>query len=129
MVFYDIFIYFRIVLSNLYTTHNSVLTKLFVYISSAVSAIDCYQCSSLNFSDPFCHDPFHPAYNNLTTNCGEGRDGRVGLFPARFCTKITGINCKWDPCINAYYIWWQSDHRSAFSDLTEKAERSSDCSD
>lgn len=69
---------------------SGFLTFLQLYVT--VSAIDCYKCSSLNFSDPFCHDPFHPAYNNLTTNCGEGRDGRVGLFPARFCTKITGIN-------------------------------------
>ncbi|XP_061187588.1 U-scoloptoxin(05)-Cw1a-like isoform X1 [Saccostrea echinata] len=58
----------------------------------AVAAINCYKCSSRNFSDPSCHDPFHPAYNNLTIDCGEGRDGRVGLFPARYCTKIKGTS-------------------------------------
>ncbi|XP_048743873.1 U-scoloptoxin(05)-Cw1a-like [Ostrea edulis] len=64
----------------------------FFQLCVAAHAIDCYKCSSENFTDPFCHDPFHPAYNNLTTDCGEGRNGRVGLFPARFCTKIIAVD-------------------------------------
>nr|XP_022300304.1 uncharacterized protein LOC111108612 [Crassostrea virginica] len=73
---------------------KNIISGLFTFfhLYTAVLAIDCYQCSSRNFSDPFCHDPFHPAYKNLTTDCGEGRESRVGLFPARYCTKIVGNN-------------------------------------
>ena len=75
-------------------SHRNTSNPFCFHTFFVVSAIDCYQCSSRNFSDPFCHDPFHPAYKNLTTDCGEGRESRVGLFPARYCTKIVGNNCK-----------------------------------
>ncbi|XP_069101508.1 U-scoloptoxin(05)-Cw1a-like [Argopecten irradians] len=54
--------------------------------------IDCYKCDSKNNTNPHCGDPFHPYYGTLEKNCRQSRDGRSGLFPASYCTKISGVS-------------------------------------
>ncbi len=59
---------------------------------TAVSAIDCFKCVSVNGENPACEDPFH---NNFTSDllespCLGGRKGRNGLFPATACLKLAG---------------------------------------
>lgn len=61
--------------------------------STAVEAIDCFKCVSLDGKNPACEDPFH---NNFTSDlleapCMGGRKGRNGLFPATACLKLSGI--------------------------------------
>ncbi|EEZ97572.1 uncharacterized protein LOC658774 [Tribolium castaneum] len=68
----------------------SLLTFLKI---TAVLAIDCFKCVSINRDYPPCEDPFH---NNYTLDvfespCMGGRKGRDGLFPATSCVKITGV--------------------------------------
>ncbi|XP_021350962.1 uncharacterized protein LOC110448832 [Mizuhopecten yessoensis] len=60
--------------------------------AACAAEIDCYVCDSKNNTDPHCGDPFHPLYGKLVTNCRQGRDGRSGFFPARYCTKISGVS-------------------------------------
>ncbi|KAH9496329.1 hypothetical protein Btru_010628 [Bulinus truncatus] len=60
------------------------------------TGVGCYKCHSRNGSDAHCGDPFHPAFNmeRYHTKCEQGQDFRIGLFPARYCTKIKGTNLK-----------------------------------
>ncbi|KAL4226310.1 hypothetical protein ACF0H5_014293 [Mactra antiquata] len=53
-------------------------------------AIDCFKCFSFNKSDPDCGDPFHSAYGRYIKDCLQGQDGRVGLYPAKYCIKLIG---------------------------------------
>ncbi|VDP11310.1 unnamed protein product [Soboliphyme baturini] len=62
---------------------------------SAVVGIDCYVCSSINRTNPYCEDTFntnYPNINYLQTNCMAYRKGRSGFFPADHCIKINGIS-------------------------------------
>ncbi|XP_077497266.1 UPAR/Ly6 domain-containing protein bou-like [Amblyomma americanum] len=53
-------------------------------------AINCYTCSSVNGTNPNCHDPFHPAHARYVIDCTVPKDGHVGRFPAHFCVKVVG---------------------------------------
>ncbi|KAH6923224.1 hypothetical protein HPB50_025437 [Hyalomma asiaticum] len=59
-------------------------------LSGAASAINCYTCSSVNGTNPNCHDPFHPAHARYVVDCTVPKDGHVGRFPAHFCVKVVG---------------------------------------
>ncbi|KAG8230880.1 hypothetical protein J437_LFUL011521 [Ladona fulva] len=61
--------------------------------SSAVGAIDCFHCVSVDGSNPACDDPFHNNYTSelLHSPCLGGRKGRNGLFPATACIKLAGV--------------------------------------
>lgn len=54
------------------------------------AGISCYTCSSVNGTDPHCHDPFHPAYAHYTPNCMVPKEGHIGRFPGHFCIKLIG---------------------------------------
>ena len=57
-----------------------------------MTAIGCYKCSSTN-NDSSCIDPFNPGlspHNFYEPDCKSGIPGRYGLFPARFCLKVSG---------------------------------------
>ncbi|XP_074645195.1 uncharacterized protein LOC141901678 [Tubulanus polymorphus] len=53
-------------------------------------SISCFVCTSYNFSNPHCHDPFNPYYVPLVKDCKQGREGHIGEFPAYYCIKIKG---------------------------------------
>lgn len=60
-------------------------------------AIDCYVCTSINWSDPYCEDAFNTSYdgvNYLQQNCMGYRKDRTGYFPADHCIKIAGASSK-----------------------------------
>ena len=46
---------------------------------------------TVNFENDTCSDPFNPIDNHLETECQAASYGKNGLFPARFCVKISGI--------------------------------------
>ncbi|XP_067685462.1 uncharacterized protein [Haliotis asinina] len=56
-----------------------------------LNSLGCFTCTSLNGSNPSCRDPFNPVHVNYQTNCEQGMEGRVGTFPAKYCTKIKGV--------------------------------------
>lgn len=71
-------------------TVNVFYIALLPVIWNRASAIDCYDCNSFNNSDPTCGDPFHPAYGELKRDCQQGKDGFIGLYPAKYCIKLIG---------------------------------------
>lgn len=73
-----------------FATQNELPKDFCLSCVIAVSAIDCYECFSFNKSDPTCGDPFNPAYGQYEKDCSQGKDGRVGGFPAKYCIKIIG---------------------------------------
>ncbi|XP_041347505.1 uncharacterized protein LOC121367416 [Gigantopelta aegis] len=52
--------------------------------------LGCFTCTSLNGSNPSCEDPFSPAAGTYDPDCQQGVENRVGVFPAKYCTKIKG---------------------------------------
>lgn len=57
-------------------------------------SIGCYKCSTTN-NDTNCIDPFNPGNAPPGTilyepDCKSGMHDRVGLFPARYCLKVSG---------------------------------------
>uniref|UniRef100_A0A1I8J6R5 CVNH domain-containing protein n=1 Tax=Macrostomum lignano TaxID=282301 RepID=A0A1I8J6R5_9PLAT len=82
-----------------------------VFSSDSGGGISCYVCSSINGSNPACHDPFDSSLIGLTTPCNQGRRAQNGVFPARFCFKLKGRRrsdgqsvlvrrCSVDPLVN-----------------------------
>ena len=62
---------------------------------SVEAGIGCFKCFSINGSEPACGDPFHPAKGDYYKQfCRQTRTDRVGEFPAKYCTKIMGVNCQ-----------------------------------
>lgn len=48
----------------------------------------------MNNNDTACSDPFNPGMSSLNlydSDCKSGVENRVGLFPARFCLKVSGF--------------------------------------
>lgn len=66
------------------------------------SSISCFVCSSssssssgnatniTNLTNSDCHDPFNPAMVKYSENCKVPKLNHIGVFPARFCVKVTG---------------------------------------
>ncbi|KAK2168331.1 hypothetical protein LSH36_18g11044 [Paralvinella palmiformis] len=59
--------------------------------SGTSMTIGCFTCHSFNNSDPGCQDPFNPDMSVYTNKCEQGRNGRIGLFPAHYCIKMSGV--------------------------------------
>jgi len=77
--------------------YSIVLIFLAQIVTTTVCAIDCYVCTSINWSDPYCEDAFNTSYegvNYLQQNCMGYRKDRVGYFPADHCIKIAGVSTK-----------------------------------
>ena len=61
----------------------------------ALAVLGCYKCTTINndtLKDP-CKDPFNPGNAPVSiyeADCKSGQYDRVGLFPARYCLKISG---------------------------------------
>ncbi|RNA36287.1 hypothetical protein BpHYR1_016584, partial [Brachionus plicatilis] len=56
------------------------------------NSIGCYKCTSA-LNDSTCLDPFNPGLtskNLYEEECKSGIQDRVGLFPARYCLKVSG---------------------------------------
>lgn len=57
-----------------------------------MSSISCYQCSSINGSNPTCEDFFHGEIEGappmLQTPCLTSSRGRQGRFLATHCIKL-----------------------------------------
>ncbi|XP_076469006.1 uncharacterized protein LOC143299603 [Babylonia areolata] len=72
----------------------SVFFSLLLH-SSVHGGIGCFKCFSINGSDPGCADPFMPVPEvHYKTLCRQTRHHRVGGFPAKYCTKIKGVNLR-----------------------------------
>jgi len=61
-------------------------------ISPVLTSIDCYDCHSINGTDPHCEDPIAPAYQKLKRRCMVPKEKHIGTFPANFCIKMIGTS-------------------------------------
>ncbi|PVD24104.1 hypothetical protein C0Q70_14574 [Pomacea canaliculata] len=62
---------------------------------SVQAGIGCFTCSSINGSDPSCEDPFNPITDqHYQRMCWQTMKNRKGEYPARYCTKIKGVNVR-----------------------------------
>ena len=59
-----------------------------------LTSIDCYDCHSINGTDPYCEDPIAPAYLKLQRRCMVPKQNHIGKFPANFCIKMIGTSSK-----------------------------------
>ena len=59
-----------------------------------LTSIDCYDCYSINGTDPYCEDPIAPAYQKLQRRCMVPKENHIGTFPANFCIKMIGTSSK-----------------------------------
>lgn len=78
-----------------------ILILCFININCALS---CFKCMTTNFLNDTCSDPFHPIYNRFEPECQATIKGKNGLFPARFCAKISGIIVDIDKNLNRSLI-------------------------
>lgn len=63
-----------------------------------VSSIGCYKCSTMSGNSSACKDPFEPGKSNISLydpDCYSGQPDRIGIFPARFCLKVSGTRGKY----------------------------------
>jgi hypothetical protein len=69
------------------------LLILLTLLPVQVTSIGCYKCSTMSGNHSACMDPFEPGKSNISfydSDCYSGQPERVGLFPARFCLKVSG---------------------------------------
>ncbi|KAK7102268.1 uncharacterized protein [Littorina saxatilis] len=79
-------------LRSVYSGVMALLLHLSVHVEAGIG---CFKCSSINGSVPGCRDPFHPAMGDFYHRfCRQTVTHRVGQFPAKYCTKIKGINTR-----------------------------------
>ncbi len=69
-----------------------------------ISSLSCFKCMTTNILNDTCSDPFSPIYNRFEPECQATIKGRNGLFPARFCAKISGIIVDIDQNLNRSLI-------------------------
>ena len=68
------------------------------------SSLSCFKCMTTDFVNDTCSDLFNPIYNRFEPECQATIKGRDGLFPARFCVKISGIIVDLDQDLNRSLI-------------------------
>lgn len=83
-----------------------LLTGCFLILCSLhrCLSLSCFKCMTTNFSNDTCSDSFNPVYNRFEHECQATIKGRDGLFPARFCVKISGIIVDLDRSLNRSLI-------------------------
>jgi len=73
-----------------------IIAVIMLSLIGESGAISCYTCSSRNFTDSHCHDPYNPAFSTYTQDCMVPKKGHTGRFPANFCLKVKGVTVDTD---------------------------------
>ena len=79
-----------------------------------------------SFENDLCSDPFHSIDNHLEEDCLATLHGRNGLFPARFCVKISGVIVDVDRDVNRTLLRRRLYLRTCITDNILDSSRSSD---
>lgn len=77
---------------------------LIVCLFECCTSLSCFKCMTTDFLNDTCSDSFNPIYNRFEPECQATIKGRDGLFPARFCVKISGIIVDLDRDLNRSLI-------------------------
>lgn len=99
---------------------------LIIFNCKVVDCLSCFKCMTTQFENDTCADPFNPIDNHLETECQASSNGKNGLFPARFCVKISGIVVDVDPEVNRSLIRKSLYLRTCIADNIMDSTRSSD---
>lgn len=75
------------------------ILALFIQIQS-IRSLSCFKCMTTSFHNDTCRDPFNPIDNRYEIECQATVKGKNGLFPARFCAKISGVIVDIDSHLN-----------------------------
>ena len=89
-------------------------------------SLACFKCMTNNFENDSCSDPFHSIDNHLEGDCQATSNGRHGLFPARFCVKISGVIVDVDRDVNRSLLRRHLYLRTCITDNIMDSSRSSD---
>ena len=84
-----------------------VLITIFILILclvNRISSLSCFKCMTTDFHNDTCKDPFNPIDNRFEPECQATINGKNGVFPARFCAKISGIIVDIDQNLNRSLI-------------------------
>ncbi|CAF3422569.1 unnamed protein product [Rotaria sp. Silwood1] len=79
-----------------------------------------------NFLNDTCSDPFNPIDNRFQPECQATIKGKNGLFPARFCVKISGIIVDIDRNVNRSLIHKNLYLRTCITENIMSSTRASD---
>ena len=82
----------------------TILIFIICLINNHISSLSCFKCITTNFLNDTCNDPFNPIYNRYEIECQATVKDRKGLFPSRFCVKISGIVVDTDKNLNRSLI-------------------------
>ncbi len=77
-----------------------LLIIVIIYFPNNLTCLSCFKCMTNDFPNDTCSDPFNPIDNHLENECLASSYGKNGLFPARFCVKISGIIVDVDRNVN-----------------------------
>jgi hypothetical protein len=88
--------------------------------------LSCFKCMTTSFENDTCADPFNPVDNRLEIECQATSYGKNGLFPARFCVKISGIIVDVDRDVNRSLLRKTLYLRTCIIDNIMDSTRSSD---
>jgi hypothetical protein len=99
---------------------------LSIYCVRTVDCLSCFKCMTTQFGNDTCSDPFNPIDNHLENECQATSNGRNGLFPARFCVKISGVIVDVDRGVNRSYLRKSLFLRTCITDNIMDSTRSSD---
>lgn len=102
------------------------LLLLLISFSTKIFSLSCFKCMTNNFVNDTCSDPFNPIDNHLETECLATSFGRNGLFPARFCVKISGIVVDVDRHVNRSLLNKRLYLRTCIIDNIMESSRSMD---
>jgi hypothetical protein len=91
-----------------------------------VDGLSCFKCMTSNFTNDTCADPFNPIDNHLETECQATWKGKNGVFPARFCVKISGVVVDVDKHVNRSLLRKRLYLRTCIIDNIMDSTRSSD---
>ena len=65
-----------------------------------MQCLSCFKCMTTDYHNDTCRDPFNPIDNHFEAECQATIKGKNGLFPARFCAKISGVIVDTDKHLN-----------------------------
>ena len=99
---------------------------LIITFPTKISSLSCFKCMTNNFVNDTCSDRFNPIDNHLESECLATSFGRNGLFPARFCVKISGIVVDVDRHVNRSLINKRLYLRTCIIDNIMESTRSTD---
>ena len=102
------------------------LIIIIIYFPNHLICLSCFKCMTTNFANDTCSDPFNPIDNSLESECLATSYGKNGLFPARYCVKISGIIVDVDKNVNRSLLHKYIYLRTCIIDNIMDSSRSSD---